>query len=1266
MAVARKLQHALSLFHRDFDFVCHQHPEVASCLRALEAAVVDSFPMNFRRAGRLRGTFVQKLKRSENKREYINRKVKRLQEELYALKYGKRAKHQGRMTPEFLAKVSLAWPTTCASNFHAAWQDLVGTGVAGCARSTITNIRDAFAEVVKQQSSSALSSMLAAGFRAKAVDATVLTPEMSAASSAEALPVSSAALAPASSMTFPVVALLHIHDEASLRLRSSADIDSAAPARSRSSKVQQHSVYVHGPSASAFQWPSELHPLANKTAAVLATSLRQVLLQVVECIGVALNMSATNNNDVRAWLLHILVSDGLNTNEAAAKILRAWLLADPLGHRLRYFVILVKCANHQANLVVGSVVEGRAAVVANNNAARQLGARPFDRRGAVLRQDSAASGVCGAIVRLFKYLMNDYYSEFLANLADVVAGLRFVDAVPPQEDASNLWADLHTLYGESVLPRALLHYLNTGLGQFVHVSAALAPAAAALAPAQYQEEIRDGLLELLRSRILVVDEHPTYSRMFTFAVHVDCMLLLMFLGIFSSIVRLRGTKPKERNRKRVDKVLGFFKLGDAEQYLRRTSLSLSLVMHIHRTVAQLRLDKEPLLVRLSKGEVGNIVGKDLYSLLGRLHLDPALDGGACVALLLSTSSELCVRFLEYSRWPYRSWSLTKMYNPDGYIVDCAAFLECDIDTLDHGFGQPLRKLAQKLRGSKLVDQLDYLLSASVQEAVVLAFEASAVSSLPAERVFAELKRSEAPRLCHVATAGRNRILRQHYRQRSAIVAEAEKCAATLRRSLATNVQSLAWELQPHLATQALSRDSAAMRQYIDANRVTLEAEVNRRQAVAKAAAKRISDPERPVTKSQWLSWFRRHEDTFYEQMKDASVKRRQMNRRLMAPANVPQGVRQLGADVKFPPKRDLPRWQQFLVGRSGWFCVKAPGVHMRLLFLCTCQRRTYCIDWTFCRNGSTFDIVFAEDYLYRDLLQPLHLLEVDVLPTMVAEAVVTAELSPTRASLSVTHAKELLYPLQTRRKGKKRAKDSLGEDASESASSARCDSDEGVKRDAVDSCTASSVPSVDTDVDSDVDEVPSKAGLEEARSKAARSGGRPDVVESASDGEGASNSGAAAVAPEVAAAAVAPGLPRHAPGTFKFEENAYFYFTKTPGYSDIKVIMKNPFRNSSGGMGTSSMSKTLSPHMFDESWDSALRTVVLLRAWCIWRARMHGWAAARECRLREINGQEQRLFNELMAQTPAPPSRPLLGNEATHALLAKWVPDVVQRILASA
>ena len=80
-AICRKLHHALSLFHRDYDAVADKHPEVASCLRALDAAVVDAFPLNVRdRAGRRRLTFAQKLKRSENKRDYLGRSVKRLEE----------------------------------------------------------------------------------------------------------------------------------------------------------------------------------------------------------------------------------------------------------------------------------------------------------------------------------------------------------------------------------------------------------------------------------------------------------------------------------------------------------------------------------------------------------------------------------------------------------------------------------------------------------------------------------------------------------------------------------------------------------------------------------------------------------------------------------------------------------------------------------------------------------------------------------------------------------------------------------------------------------------------------------------------------------------------------------------------------------------------------------------------------------------------------------------------------------------------------------
>ena len=62
----------------------------------------------------------------------------------------KQAAKDNRMTPEFLAKVCLSWPTTCARGFASAWQDLVGGGVAGCSRPTETKTRDSFVEIIKE------------------------------------------------------------------------------------------------------------------------------------------------------------------------------------------------------------------------------------------------------------------------------------------------------------------------------------------------------------------------------------------------------------------------------------------------------------------------------------------------------------------------------------------------------------------------------------------------------------------------------------------------------------------------------------------------------------------------------------------------------------------------------------------------------------------------------------------------------------------------------------------------------------------------------------------------------------------------------------------------------------------------------------------------------------------------------------------------------------------------------------------------------------
>ena len=99
-------------------------------------------------------------------------------------------------------------------------------------------------------------------------------------------------------------------------------------------------------------------------------------------------------------MFHILVGDGIATNEAAAKRLWACLQERGLGPRVRYFICLIVCGTHQAGLTAKGAVTGRAAAVAA--------------RGQ-LHQDLA-----GVTVRLFKYLINDYYDEFVFSINEWV------------------------------------------------------------------------------------------------------------------------------------------------------------------------------------------------------------------------------------------------------------------------------------------------------------------------------------------------------------------------------------------------------------------------------------------------------------------------------------------------------------------------------------------------------------------------------------------------------------------------------------------------------------------------------------------------------------------------------------------------------------------------------------------------------------------------------------------------------------------------------
>ena len=92
-------------------------------------------------------------------------------------------------------------------------------------------------------------------------------------------------------------------------------------------------------------------------------------------------------------MLHVLVGDGIGTNEAAAKRLWACIKERGLGPRVRYLLMVIVCGTHQSGLVAKSAVTGRAAAAAA--------------RGK-LHED-----IAGVTVRLFKFLVNDYFDTFV-------------------------------------------------------------------------------------------------------------------------------------------------------------------------------------------------------------------------------------------------------------------------------------------------------------------------------------------------------------------------------------------------------------------------------------------------------------------------------------------------------------------------------------------------------------------------------------------------------------------------------------------------------------------------------------------------------------------------------------------------------------------------------------------------------------------------------------------------------------------------------------
>ena len=126
-------------------------------------------------------------------------------------------------------------------------------------------------------------------------------------------------------------------------------------------------------------------------------------------------------------------------------------------------------------------------------------------------------------------------------------------------------------------------------------------------------------------------------------------------------------------------------------------------------------------------------------------------------------------------------------------------------------------------------------------------------------------------------------------------------------------------------------------------------------------------------------------------------------------------------------------------------------------------------------------------------------------------------------------------------------------------------------------------------------------------------------------------------------------------------DNGVFYILDNPGHEDVKIVIHQEWVvEPPQGLGRiPTMSKTLTPANFGETRADPQRSLCLLSAWMVWRARYAGWTAADGWRKRMIDDEAGRL--ELMIRRLQPQGDRLLGNEDASKQLLEWVLDVAAR-----
>ena len=661
----------------------------------------------------------------------LQAKVRRRQADIKGLEEDARERESKRgkfMTNEFLVKAAIADPGTSARALERSFRECNGVDRNLISRDTIRVARAAWIETHKRMVY-AVGRDIVADARHEAAD-----------------------------QDFTLVILPFVSDAADLRMRSVLDSRPDTVSRSRSSKVQVHAVTLYA-AGGRIAVPTEMEALVDKTAATLATCIERVLRDVVEgiicpsaagvaqravpmmgspasggaslassgappassgaspassgalpvssCCSPAPSGALPASSGAWIWLVHVFIADGISTNEAAAKLLWAMLREKPLKPSLVFLCLLIKCMAHQANLSTGSAVKFRAAACA----------------GSQIPGKALGESFCGAAVRLFKYLLLDYFEEFVRATHDWVD--RHLEVLPwgaHSGAAVQAVQSMQKLYTKHVVSDTALRLYSLGLGRLAHVVPRDAD------PREARTGVVMDVVRYLTKELFVVDEKPTLSRMFTFRGCVDHCLAMHLHGVVPHCVRLKSINPRPESKKRMTKVQHVFSDPAVGQYLRRTSLALQITggvtalvctkddAHCSEAKTPVGFAKgaetsrpatsgagggpplpataaKPMLVRLCLGEGMEVARTRRMDILERLGDDPDLDAGAALGVILATETDIVLRCRPLRDYPIAMCLLVRIWFPDTYSDRIMTFLRTSRAKLDVGFSLQIHRLA---------------------------------------------------------------------------------------------------------------------------------------------------------------------------------------------------------------------------------------------------------------------------------------------------------------------------------------------------------------------------------------------------------------------------------------------------------------------------------------------------------------------------------------------------------------------------------------------